>query len=435
MANDASPPYENPELLIQSTDRPFIARFLTSDVTLLIGVVLVSAAALLLGALSEGRSLFDGDEEIYLRVARIFENGLSLELLRTYEGEPASPAPLFFIVYSLVGKAFGYTYSVLRGFSYLLTLLAVFTVWFSIRPARSKGDRDFFPWLLILFPYIFCMGFAVMAEPLTLLLTVVGMCLYMTGLDRRSNLYLLLGSIAVTGAMYVRIHAMFAPAALMAVLFLRRDWSPLRWFLAVAPFLTRMPLVYLQGGLTVSRESFDNTKPELGFTPTNIHFFFAWLGYSFFPLLWWCTKRWRVNLVITAALTPVFLLFAPDFLGPEHYGALNTFFTKFGIESSLAPWVILPAWATGCFLSIDLLQRILTLTSIREAYFGSCLLLFMLSLCFSTVAFERYYQLAVPIVVLLGVRRTGRSGGYYAFLITHIGFGMMAFARLMSDMP
>ncbi len=45
------------------------------------------------GALSESRRVFDNDEIIYMRVIKLFNSELSVELLRTYNAEPASPAP------------------------------------------------------------------------------------------------------------------------------------------------------------------------------------------------------------------------------------------------------------------------------------------------------------------------------------------------------
>ena len=76
-----------------------------------------------------------------------------------------------------------------------------------------------------------------MAEPLTLLFTVVGMCCYLYGLERQSDAALVLGSIAITAALYVRIQAVFALPALMIVLLLQKDRSVLRWCIAAAPIL------------------------------------------------------------------------------------------------------------------------------------------------------------------------------------------------------
>lgn len=211
----------------QSKQIPVIAKLLSSEKTVLIVVLFVTALAISLGALSENRALFDSDEEIYLRVIKIFDRGLSLELLRSYQGEPASPAPIFFIIYAWWGKIFGFSYQVFRGLSLVLTLLTMLCLSIFLRK-QAQNQRVFFPLLLFLFPYIFSMGFSVMAEPLTLLFTVVGICCYLYGLENESDVALFLGSIAITAALYVRIHAVFASVALAIVMLLQKDRSVLR---------------------------------------------------------------------------------------------------------------------------------------------------------------------------------------------------------------
>ena len=386
-----------------------------------------------LGALSKGRRNFDGDEIIYMRVIKLFDSELSVELLRTYNSEPASPAPLFFLVYAGWGRLFGFSYPAFRTLSLLLTLLAMLCVWLFLRKRRGDEPRDFFPVLLFLFPYIFCMGFSVMAEPLTLLFTIVGLCCYIYGLKQKSNFALFLGSVAIVAALYVRIHAVFACAALIIILLLQKDRSLLKWLLAILPILGRLPLVLLQGGLTVSRAAFTATKPEFGLCLSHINFFFVWFGYMFFPLLWWARTRRQINLLAVLVLIPFYFLLCPDFLGTEHGGALRTIFLKLGTEPGWVKWVLLPAWIIGCYMTIELIQRILSDKDITEVFLCTCIVMFMAQLIFSTAAFERYYQLAVPAIVLLGVKRTTRTSGYIAFVICHLFFLALAFSRLLKD--
>ncbi len=412
---------------------PAIARLLSSEKTVLAVVLSITAFAISVGALSEHRSLFDSDEEIYLRVIKIFDRGLSLELLRSYQGEPASPAPLFFIIYAWWGKLFGFTYPVFRGLSLIITLLTMLCLSVYLHKQAPHHQRIFFGLLLFLFPYIFSMGFSVMAEPLTLLFTVLGLCCYLYGLERQSDAALVLGSIAITAALYVRIQAVFALPALMIVLLLQKDRSVLRWCIAAAPILARVPLIFLQGGLTVSREAFTNIKPELGFCLSNINFFCVWFGYLFFPLLWSCRGRRSVNLTATVALIPFYVLATPNFLGLEHSGALRSLFVQLGLSATITQWVLFPVWFIGCYMTIDLIQRIVMAQDFRDVFLSSCILLFMGELVFSTVAFERYYQLAVPPIVLLGLPKTTRQGGFFAFGALHIFFLALSAMRLLSD--
>lgn len=414
---------------------PVIVRLLSSEKTVLVVVLLITAIAVALGALSENRALFDEDEAIYVRTIGLFKEDLSLELLRSYKGEPASPAPLFFIIYAWCGNIFGFSYPVFRGLSLVITLLTMLCLTVFLHKQALHEQRVFFPLLLFLFPYIFCMGFSVMAEPLTLLFTVLGLCCYLHGLERQSNLALLIGSIAITAALYVRIHAIFAPVALMIVLLSQKERSVLRWCLAATPILARVPLVFLQGGLTVSREAFASTKPELGLCLSNINFFFVWFGYIFFPLLWWCSGRRWVNLTVTIALIPFYVLATPNFLGTEHSGTLRSLFIQFGLTATTAQWVSFSVWIIGCYITIDLIQGIVVANHLREVFLGSCIVLFMASLVFSTVAFERYYQLVVPAVVLLGVSKTRRHSGYFAMATLHIFFLALSTARLAMDLP
>lgn len=414
---------------------PGLARFLRSGYTLWVFAAVAVGGAIAAGAIGDQRAHFDPDEVIYERVIHLFADNLSLDLLRDYGGQPASPAPVFFLLYAAVGKLFGMEASVFRALSVILTLLAVACVWLHLRREPGREHRDHFPLLLLAFPYIFSMAFSVMAEPVTLLLTAVALCCYLNGLERNRDGWLLAGSVAVVFALHVRVHAVFVPAALCAVLLLRRDRSVYRWCLALAPIAARVPLILLQGGLTVSREAFQGTKPELGICLSNVNFFFVWFGYVFFPLLWWRHGRLWINLVAAIALIPFYALATPDFLGTEHYGALRTFFVRFDIGSTSAQWLMLPVWFAGCYMSVDLVQRAVAGASVRERFLSACVILAMASLVFSTVVFERYYQLVVPVIVLLGVRRTRRMSGYVAWLACHILFVVLAAARLASDMP
>jgi hypothetical protein len=220
----------------------------------------------------------------------------------------------------------------------------------------------------------------------------------------------------------------------MLVLLFRRDFSPAPWLLAVAPIVLRVPLIILQGGLTVSRDAFAHAKPELGLCASHINFFFVWFGYMFVPLLWWCRgKRW-FNLAGLACLLPFYLLVTPSFLGPEHNGALRTMLQSFHIGAGLAPWLLLPAWLVGGYLSLDLLQCVLFGRDSRDRFLSAGVLLFMLSLVFSTVAFERYYQLAVPAIVLMGLPRTRRRSGYIVLAAWHLVFLALAVMRMSKDL-
>lgn len=207
----------------------------------------------------------------------------------------------------------------------------------------------------------------------------------------------------------------------------------LRWCIAAAPILARVPLIFLQGRLTVSREAFTNAKPELGFCLSNINFFCVWFGYLFFPLLWTCRgKRW-INLTATVALIGFYVLATPNFLGTQHNGALRSLFVQLGLTVTTTQWILFPVWFVGCYMTIDLIQRIVMVENFRDVFLSSSILLFMVLLVFSTVAFERYYQLVVPAVVLLGLPKTTRPSGFFALGALHVFFLVLSVARLLSD--
>ena len=407
-----------------------LAKLLSSPKIVLAIIAAVTVLAIALGGLAANRDVFDPDEEIYHRVIGLFGEGVSLDLVQSYRGEPASPAPLFFLVYAWWGDVFGHGYSQYRALSLALTLLAM--VFLCLAHSRQMASRDTtsFPLLVFLYPYTFAMAFAVMAEPLTLLLTVIGLLCFHRGLEEDSDVALALGALAITGALYVRIHALFAVGALAVIFLLRKERSPWRWFLVGLPILARLPLVALQGGLTVSREAFLATRPELGFTPSNLHFGLVWLGYSFFPLLWWCSGNRRVNGLCVLLSAPLYFLAVPDFLGMEHNGALRTLLLSLRIDSASAQWLLFPAWCLGCYLAADLMQRIISGRNLREMFYGSAVLLFLASLTFSTVAFERYYVLVVPALVLMGVSRSSHRTGYWAVAACHVLFLGLSAARL-----
>lgn len=84
-------------------------------------------------------------------------------------------------------------------------------------------------------------------------------------------------------------------------------------------------------------------------------------------------------------------------------------------------------------MTIDLIQRIVMVENFRDVFLSSCIVLFMASLVFSTVAFERYYQLAVGAIVLLGFPKSTNKGGFFAVGALHVFFLLMSVARLLSD--
>lgn len=393
-------------------------------------VLAATAGAIAMGALSEGRGFFDKDEVIYQRVTERFGEGISGELIRTYDGEPASPAPLFFVVYSAWGKVFGFEYSSLRSLSLVITLITMGVLWFYIGRLKKRGGRDYFGLLVFIFPYIFCMGFAVMAEPLTLLLTVVGICCFVESLDSDKYGVMIAGSLSIAAAMYVRVHAVFVCPALMAALFMSKDRSVGKWALAAAPILLRVPLFLFQGGMTVSREAFVGTKPELGFVLANLNFSMVWLGYMFLPLLWWCKRPGKISVAAVLLLTIFYFVFCPDYLSTAHNGALRSLLLWANVDGVTASWVLLPAWVVGCYILVDMAGRILSGVSAMEVLLSCCVFAFMCQLVFSTADFERYYQLVVPAVVLVGVERRRTMGGYSAFAVWHLLFMALAGLRL-----
>lgn len=412
---------------------PALAAWLASDALFIAVLLSFTVAAIVLGGLTSSRDPFDADELLYTELIRTFERGVSLEFLQDYGGKPASPAPLFFFLYAGAGKLFGSSVVTYRSTSLALTLAAVCLTWIYVRRAWAGGSRDHFPLLLYLFPYIFAMGFAVMAEPLTLLLTVIGLIYWQRALAVRSNAALLVGTLALAAALYVRVHAIFVVGALGATLLLNRDFSVRHWLAAAAPLLLRLPLIFWQGGLTVDRTAHSGPKPELGFAFGHLSFFFIWLGYLFFPLLFWQRARWRVRWLATACLLPLYIFAPPDFYGDAYRGALNTALPTLAISPQLTWWLLLPAWLVGASIAADIGQRALFGQGPREQFLCSAVLLFGLSLLFSSVAFERYYQLAVVPIVFLGLERTHRRAPYVVLLIGHLWFAVLAALRFGKD--
>jgi hypothetical protein len=258
---------------------------------------------------------------------------------------------------------------------------------------------------------------------------------YARGLRRREDRWLLVGSLLIAAALYVRIHALFAVGALGWVLLVRRDVSWRRWALVLLPLALRLPLVFWQGGLTVDRSAHPGVRPELGLALENLSFFFVWLGYSFFPLVAWLRQGWRWSLLGVAVLLPVYFAFAPDFTSTAHSGALRSILLTLEISGGAAFWLLLPAWAAGAFLSIQLARLALGAEQPEKRLAAAGVLLFALSLLASSVAFERYYQLAVVPLVMLGLRDRSAQLPYLLLAVIHGLFVALSAYRLADMLP
>ncbi len=397
------------------------ANLLASGRGMLVVVLISSSAAIAAGALGADREPFSHDEFIYFDLLVRFTEPWSWSLLRDYDGVPASPGPVFFVTYGAVGGIFGHSFAVYRFTSLALTCLTVLTVWrFG---ATRGGERRVSPLLLWLHPYVFAMAFSVMAEPLTMLLTALGLTAYAGAVDRSRDVgrwrLLLLGGVCVTLALHVRIHALIAPVGLLAVLLAtrERDWRV--WGLALAPLCLRVPLMLYQGGLAVDRTAFEGTKPELGFAPTHLNFFLTWLAINFFVLLpgggW---RLWRA-IILIGVLTPIYVLLPPDYLSFGHMGALRTLADRADLSTPMTQVLLYPAWALGVLIASQLARDWLRLgpvplladasgAAVRTARRSDGLLAIAAlalgaALMVSTAAFERYFQLSLLPLVMLGL--------------------------------
>jgi hypothetical protein len=118
----------------------------------------------------------------------------------------------------------------------------------------------------------------------------------------------------------------------------------------------------------------------------------------------------------------------------HNYGAVRSILNQLNVSPTAAPWLLLPAWSAGCYMSLDLLQRILGGRDLRDQFLGAGILLYMASLVLSTVAFERYYQLIVAAIVFMGVPKTRQAGGYVMIALWHFVFLALTAVRLAKDL-
>jgi hypothetical protein len=109
---------------------------------------------------------------------------------------------------------------------------------------------------------------------------------------------------------------------------------------------------------------------------------------------------------------------------------LRSMLLRANVDGVTASWVLLPFWVVGCYILVDMAGRVLSGVSAMEVLLSCCVLAFMCQLVFSTAAFERYYQLVVPAMVLAGVQRRRKTGGYAVFAVWHLLFLALAGLRL-----
>lgn len=307
----------------------------------LVGVFLL-VGLVALGVFVKGRPPW-GDEAHFLETVRLFGQGVSLDLLRTY---PEMSAPLTYLVYSAWGHLAGFSTPALRLLSPLIAWGAAIVWWFAIRRhVRSASMALLTLGVLVSNPYFIGLSVFVFTDMLSLL----GLALVVLGVDSRKPWLSAVGLMVATTA---RQYLVFLMPALLIADFLVRPRSVRPWRFAASALLGTLPLLALivlwEGHLAPASMVRDTYLTEsLRFDLHGLSLYLALPGAYLIVLALPIALRVNAALWGAAALAGLFVLVFPvqASIVQTREGAMTVGF----LHRTLSYY--LPAWGTTVFFA------------------------------------------------------------------------------------
>ncbi len=183
-----------------------------------------------------------GDEEHYLQTVRLFGDGVSKQLLTSYE---EMTTPLTFIAYAQWGRLVGFDTARLRLLSPLLATAACVLLWLVLAPgAKNRLHAAIALSVMALNPYFLGLGIFVFTD----MLAIVMMAIVLLGYVKKSAVLVAVG---IAGSVLTRQYFAFLVPALIASSLLDRRLSRTRRFSLLSAALIGLsaltPLYYLWG--------------------------------------------------------------------------------------------------------------------------------------------------------------------------------------------
>lgn len=285
-----------------------------------------------------------GDEWHFLETVRLFGQGASLDLLRTY---PEMSAPLTYLTYSAWGHVVGFSTPALRLLSPLIAWGAATVWWFAIRRhVRSAPMALLALGVMVFNPYFVGLSVFVFTDMLSLL----GMALVVLGVDSRRPWLSAVGLIVATTA---RQYLVFLVPALLIADFLVRPRSVRPWRFTASALVGTLPLIALivlwEGHVAPASIVRDTYLTEgLRFDLHALALYLAMPGAYLILLALPIAIRVNASIWGAAALAGLFVLVFPvqASIAQTREGAMTVGFLHRALSSAL------PAWGTTVFFAV-----------------------------------------------------------------------------------
>lgn len=353
---------------------------------------------------------------------------------------PSATTPLPYVLWTVLGQVVGYEVWKLRLLTAVVSIAAV-QLFYGL--CRRQGLR--YPLLasglLLFFPYVFFYGLTLYTTSFGLLFGVAALHFY---LDERDDWpRLLAGGLLAALAIFSRQYYLVLPVGMLlyeAVRFVQGGirWPSgrtlARWGLLALPVLLVAPLFWLWGGLTAPMHQEDHfvhpVLQHLSFAPIFVGFYFLPLLIE--PALWRALRqRWLALLAALAVLGgislafPLFYTEEPNVVGAAAgllVHALDMARGRLGPTlAGIGQWGL---WLAGVLVLVGgpTLQPVAS----SRGKLAALLVAFMALMTATPYVFERYYLIALPLLILSLYGRAQRRWALAAWLsvqaVVAVGF-------------
>jgi hypothetical protein len=353
------------------------------------------------------------DEGYYLPLARKFAEGLSLDLIRTYDGIPSALGPVFYLVHGLWLRLAGDSLLMAR----ILTVLigsAVGAVVVEIGRVAGVRHPIWFGLAVLGLPHFATCGITMLSEPMALLGSTLGVYCWLRGLVSERPGWFLVASIPLALAIDVRVTQLALVPALLFVGLAAAGAKAARMASMALALAPQVPVWWLWGGLLPPTQRrgvvLPGAEAQAGINlPTFVHLatVLGFLAWPVFPALAPRIRRdWKLWGLMIACAVGLYLAARPDY-SFRFAGPLSTLARVRGglLRPALAPFAVAGCLLTlwGVLLVLDRREAVVdrALAAVGVAGLGIYVL--------SPLAFERYALTCSPFwLALIGPRLEDR---------------------------
>ncbi len=376
---------------------------------LLFAIVAVGYLALLSGVAGLDRPTW-GDEWHFIETVKQFGHDPSLETLFTYD-EMSTPLP--FVLYAAWGRLFGFEIHRLRLLSLLIAFIVAILMYLLLAETAGSSFRVW-PGVLFVLVHPYMIGFSLFV--FTDMSAIMFMLAATLAMKKEK---MLLFAVMLSAAMLCRQYLGFVFIAALIYFVLKwfrfRDRESLKWLTAtLASCLPLLLLFTFWGGFHPNNLRRDfYTKGLFIFHPSALTLYISQLSLYMMPVMIMCFRKvWcsRSCWIAAVPLSLWYFVFPP---GPSEaavesgtttVGLLHRFMLSL-IDASWFPQVLfyigfLFGLTMLVFLIRDSIERMRKRQFELPLFLNLMVLLFLLIMPFSYLAWEKYFMPVVPILTV-----------------------------------